>query len=361
MSKVEEYNKVKENILLGFDDLQNKIKAKTATKEEYDEYQRLSRAKENLPKIENLFKYKEKLETFLDDVDEELAKRENLKAVNKEIEKLDKKMSEIEKESMEIESNLKDPNLKEEKKEELKSKKDKLMAERDENNKNYSKKQEELKSYLGKDNGLNEKTDKELNALALNVSSRISKCNMATKNLLRGKSWDAIDCKLENWNEPKKYTGRKKQELNIFDPEEVEKFFSKKEEENNKLDLTFADKHPRLARIGKFFRNIANRITGKKEESAKTPKKEEPKKEEPKEKVSEEELGLDKDFRAQLKELAEKGMDGMNAEEKAARQEVAKAKLEEMRKANRETEANKFGKKYADKSDYRNKEDDGSR
>ena len=32
------------------------------------------------------------------DVDEELAKRENLKAVNKEIEKLDKKMSEIEKE-----------------------------------------------------------------------------------------------------------------------------------------------------------------------------------------------------------------------------------------------------------------------
>ena len=65
----------------------------------------------------------------------------------------------------------------------------------------------------------------------------------------------------------------------------------------------------------------------------------------------------DKSFREYIKAVAEKGMDGVSMEEKVAKQEKAERKLAEMREANRAAEAEKFGQDYAEKSDYRNKDD----
>lgn len=50
-------------------------------------------------------------------------------------------------------------------------------------------------------------------------------------------------------------------------------------------------------------------------------------------------------------------MDGVSMEEKVAKQEKSERKLAEMRKANRAAETEKFGQDYAEKSDYRNKDD----
>ena len=118
--------------------------------------------------------------------------------------------------------------------------------------------------------------------------------------------------------------------------------------ENIKPALTFADKHPRLAKIGNFFKGIRDRIIRREKNETENIETKEP--------VKKEETD-EKSFKEYIRQIAEKGMDGVAADEKAARVEAAKIKLEEMRTANRISEAIKYGEDYAKQSDPRTQDD----
>lgn len=432
MSKWEEkYEEYKSGLLdTKISELKLLVDNKTAKQEDYDELKKYGRIKENLSKVENLLEYRDKLEKFLDNVDTEINRRETLKNNDKQIKELDRKIKKLQEEYVKVEQQLKDSNIKEEQKLKLEAKKSELLSNINENNSNFAKKQEELKSYLNTDSELKDKSPKQLNAVALKVSSRISKCNMAAKNLVDGKSWDFIEYRLDNWKEPTKYVSKRKiakeaREMNKqevpnikgiesentkekdsveenvkemeeqlrrmenpqneipkevneekFTDKDIEEISEKIEEdlgEDNKPALTFMDRHPRIAKILNFFRRFRNnesenekyvreyydRIepqeTNKDEKPAinEKPKEEEKIEEKVEEKISEKDLGLDKDFRTQMRELAEKGMEGLSEEEKAERRKAAEEKLAKFRAENRAREAKKFGQEYADRSDFR--------
>lgn len=422
--------------------LREKVESKKATKDEYKELKKCEREKESIKarphQLENISEYKNKLEVFLDSVDAELERRENLKNINKEIKQLNDKMEEIQEECMEIEKQLKDSNLKGEDRKELEDEKQKLLSDKKENNIKFIEKQEELKGFLNTKSELSNKSNRELYDLALNVSSRISKCNIIGSNLISGKSWDNIEYRLDNLKEKTKYTRREtakkikvekpqniinskkaeNQDINNTEPkeeskddftdEDIEKMGEaiKKDVDNlkgkgtnnlpyynNNYKRSFRYRHPIVAKLMDLFKAINDRVklgnkdykryqeynseherlkkiqdeiyaksikgTDVDEKDEKKKKSSDISKQENIEKVSEKDLGLDKDFRAQIRELAEKGMEGLS--EKAAKRKAAEEKLAKFRASNREEEARKFGAEYAKQSNFRQKEDDDER
>ncbi len=355
-------------------------------KEEYNNLVKYERIRDNLPKVENLLEYRRELEKFLNSVDDELYRRERLTEITKEAEKLDESMKKIEEEYSNVEAQLKDKNLSQKEREELNGKKLEILYRRDENNKNYAKGQEELNSFLGEDNKFSDKSDEQLKGLALETSSRISKCNMAGRNLIEGKSWDYVEHVLNDWKEQTKYTGRRKiaeEAKKAKENKELEKGQKKFTDKNiNDLedpymllnnyeydeDLGEADnklatrpKHPILTRIKNLFKNLKNKLFSReKDADNENEEKSEKEGENNKKEYSDKDLGLDKDFRTYIRDLADKGMEGLSDEEKAEKRKAAEEKLAAMRKSNREAEAAKFNGKgsfkkrdYAAQSDYR--------
>lgn len=290
-----------------------------------------------------------------------------MKKANEENIKLEVEMELLMKEIEKISERLKDPSLKKEDKSKLLDKQKELKTNIGQNNEKYSKNQAVL------DEGLNDKRDElkkysieDLNKMKLEASSRISKCNMVCNSLVNGLSWDSIGLKLDNWQE-RRFTSKEKTPIKdkteknknentefkdiISDPEALKRNEDlRKAKEGNNFD----DKHPKLAKIKNWFKSRFGRSKNA------LPEPQNPNKENDEGEVKKENKEA-KSFKEYIKEIAEKGMDGIAAEEKAARQEAAKAKLDEIRKANRASEANKFGKDYADKSDYRNKDDEEER
>lgn len=405
--------------------IKEKMDKKTATKEEYEKYKKMSRAKDNVRQIENVIEYKDKLEQFLEDIDNEFEIREELKGLNKEQEKLEDDLNRLQKEYDDIQKELKSNSLKNEEKNELTEKLQKVRTSIDDNNRLFAENQKGFEKISSNRNEeLEEKSDNELNSLALNVSSSISKCNMVARNLVDGNSWDAIDYKLSKWKENTKYTKRKeaKSEINkdkthentisyedIISDEEKYKKYKKMRENNIKSEQNdfeeeiegkigeeiegeieeeieeekseYESKRPMLSKIRNWFKSIVNKIKTKKlpvgkeeiEEKVENEMPEEEKNRDEfqeekfeykvnetphKEKIREEDLLLENPFMDRIKIIAEKGADGVSLEEKAVKQLEMKKKLEELRKANRKNEAKKFGQQYADKSDYRQKDDE---
>lgn len=378
------------------DELRDKENNKTATKKEHKEYEKLSKAKNNLGKVENVLEYREKLKEDLEDLKREIETRRDAVLANQESKKLEEELVKITEEIIKTEKELKDPEIEENRKNELLAKREELYGKRDENNSKYAKNQKILEGELNREGKLKNLSKKELEDNIVLLKTRMSKCNMVAKNLLNGASWDTINLKLDNWD--KKFTKKKdekqaekariengnsekeeQQQLetdelfaNVFPEDKPEDFDdrdiisdSNAEEYNKNKRLMFEKKHPRLAKIQRWF----NRILGKEEKMLPEPEEEQElgksekikaaselnKAEEPKE--QDKEKGEDKSFREYIREVAEKGMDQVSREEKATKQKEAKRKLAEMRKANREAESKKFGQSYADKSDYRNNDD----
>lgn len=393
------------------DELKEKESNKTATREEYKECEKLSKAKNNLGKVENVLEYREKLKSDLKDLKQEIETRRDAVLANQESKKLEEELAEITEEIIKTEKELKNPEIKEDRKNELIAKREELYGKRDENNSKYAKAQKALEGEFNRKGELKDLSKKELEDKALLLKTRISKCNMVAKNLLNGASWDTINLKLDNWDKDKRFTKKKDEknaekakedngnlekveeqpeaeELfpNIFPEEKSEDFddteiISDSDAETYKKNkqLMFEKKHPRLAKIQNRLSKIQNGL-------AKIPKwfekmfgKEEKMLPEPEEKQAvgksekikaashlnktedikeqNKEIEEDKSFREYIRAVAEKGMDTVSKEENLARQETAKEKLAQMREANRNKEAKKFGQDYADKSDYRNKDD----
>ncbi len=349
------------------DELKLKIDDKTATREEFKEYQKLEKSKGNIDKVKNVLEYREKAQLFLDDLKKELTIREDIKKADQESLKIEVELIQTEKELESVYTQLKDKTLDDEKRAELEAKKSLLIGKIDENNKKYVENQELLKGGLNRNEELKGYSDEQLQKLKLETSSRISKCNMVANSLVNGLSWDSIDLKLDNW---KRYTNKDKKLSNKDKTDDKSKPDETKGQSNgeetgkaNEEELRkkaekraqFEAKHPRLAKIGKWF----NKLFGKDKflpEPTKTKLQTEAEQSENKEI-----LDVDKSFKEYIKQVAEKGMDGIAAEEKAARQVAAKEKLAQMRAANRAAEAQKFGQDYANKSDFRTNNDGESR
>lgn len=353
------------------DDLKQKIDEKKTTREEYKEYEKLTKSKGNLNQIKNVLEYRDITVKKLENIKNEIEIRQSMKKANEESIKIEVEMNLLSKEMEKISKQLKDPKLNADQKEALSKRQEELYAKRDENNKKYVENQAQISKGLNRDEGLKNYSDKELEIMKLTASSRISKCNMVANSLVNGLSWDSIDLKLDNWNNKKfkakddksvknwREARKEKVEnfkLDIKDPEKISDREEdiKEEGEQNKLpDRTFDDRHPRLAKIKKFFKNIKDKFS-KKEVTPEKPEEDKPEKEENK-------VENDKSFKEYIKEIAEKGIDGISNEKAENKKEQLKKRLEELRKANREAEANKFGKEYAKQSDYRQKDDDEGR
>lgn len=328
------------------DELKSKIDSKKCTREELKEYESLSRAKGNVKKVENIIEYRDKSKRLLDAIKKELETRETMKKANAETEKLEAELAKIEEAIRTVNESLKDKNLTDEKKAELESKRAELQGKKDNNNKKYAENQKKLQNGLVKDEKLKDYSDQELQEKKLEASSRISKCNMIANSLVKGLSWDSIDLKLDNWD--KKFTSKdKKLSKKDKDKSDEEKSDEKKEDKDfDKTDLNknkdsnkeneeksdFANKHPRLAKIGNWFKKIFNKDKmlppGKEENEPKKP---------------------DESFKEYIKFVAEYGHENARKEQIKSNKDL-RARYEEMKEANRKAEEKKFGKAYADMS-----------
>jgi hypothetical protein len=364
------------------DELKDKANNKTATKEEYKEYEKLSKSKNNLGKVENVLEYREKLKEELNELKQEVETRKDAVLANQESKKLEEELAKITEEIIKTEKELKNPEIQEDRKNELLAKREELYGKRDENNSKYAKAQKALEGEFNREGELKDLSKKEIEDKALLLKTRMSKCNMVAKNLLNGASWDTINLKLDNWDKDKRFT-RKKDEKSVENTknensnlekevsgnaslenkseelDERDLFSDSKSEAYNKnKQLMFEKKHPRLAKIQSWFKKMFGKEEKMLPEPEEKGKSEKIKAASALNKTEEsKEQDEDKSFREYIKAVAEKGMDGVSMEEKVAKQEKAERKLAEMRKANRAAEAEKFGQDYAEKSDYRNKDD----
>ena len=374
------------------DELKQKVEEKKANKEEYSEYQKLSKSKENISKVENIIEYRDKINEKLEELKKEIQLRENLKKANEQNTKLEVDLKKIqsdfektESDLKKVESELKNKKLDskeiaelETKRDELKTKRAEILGKRDDNNKKYTENQKILATGLNRNEKLEGCTKEQLEGIKLVLTSRISKANMVANSLVNGLSWDSIDLKLDNWQD-KKFTKKgekisKKEkgkgenvptkddeQIDVASDSEKEEYRkneeyrrSKQQEKDKEQEKNeFETKHPRLAKIGNWFKNVF-----KKDKMLPPPKDE---KTEEKTEEKQDTIIKDESFKEFIKVVAEKGIVGIEEEKKLAKQQDAKERLEEMRKANRANEAKKFGQDYADKSDYRNKDDDGVR
>lgn len=384
MSKWEDkYEKLKNGEFdARIDELKEKKSNKTATREEYKEYEKLSKAKNNLGKVENVLEYREKLKEDLKDLKQEIEIRRDAVLANLESRELEEELAKITEEIIKTEKELKNPEIQEDRKNELLAKREELYGKRDENNSKYAKAQKALEGEFNREGELKDLSKKEIEDKALLLKTRMSKCNMVAKNLLNGASWDTINLKLDNWDKDKRFT-RKKDEKSVENTknensnlekevsgnaslenkseelDERDLFSDSKSEAYNKnKQLMFEKKHPRLAKIQSWFKKMFGKEEKMLPEPEEKGKSEKIKAASALNKTEEsKEQDEDKSFREYIKAVAEKGMDGVSMEEKVAKQEKAERKLAEMRKANRAAEAEKFGQDYAEKSDYRNKDD----
>ena len=224
----------------------------------------------------------------------------------------------------------------------------------------------------------------------MEISSKISKCNMVGNNLMNGASWDSIDLKLQNWEKvrltskekvTKKIKGgnesKAKEDLDLdelsakivkqatksIEEEEAAKGVKEgiDQEEKSLTEVSeFEKKHPRLARIGKWVKSKWNAIRGKDSEEEKTTKKDDSKKNikgkdaeiEEKEEKPEENISKEDEFRQYLKDVAEKGM------KQTAREKLDKAKEDAYKKQEVRDQAWKDKQKATREASAQSQEED---
>lgn len=220
-----EYEKYKSaDIQVKLEELKNKLNAKTITREEYDEYQKMLKIIDNLPKVDNVIEYMEKLDQDLGVIKEEIKAREEQKRIEEKRikpENLEKELEANLNKQYELIAKRKEINRKialssdEKEIEELKSEREdveqdlsKLEFQVKQNNEIFaeihSNKKENkklTKTYLAK------YSDEDLRAKCFEISAMISKCNMVASNLMKGLSRESLQVKLDGWKD-RKFTSK---------------------------------------------------------------------------------------------------------------------------------------------------------
>lgn len=220
-----EYEKYKStDTQVKLEELKNKLDTKTITRQEYDEYQKMLKVIDNLPKVDNVIEYMEKLDQDLSVLKEEIRAREEQRQIEekrikpenleKELEANLNKQYELIAKRKEINKKIVLSSDKQEieklklEKEEVNQELSKLEIQAKQNNdifvEMHSTKKENkklTKAYLAK------YSDEDLRAKCFEISAMISKCNMVASNLMKGLSRDSLQVKLEGWKD-KKFTSK---------------------------------------------------------------------------------------------------------------------------------------------------------
>ncbi len=388
-----EYEKYKStDTQVKLEELKNKLDAKTITRQEYDEYQKMLKVIDNLPKVENVIEYMEKLDQDLSVLKEEIRAREEQRQIEEKRikpENLEKELEANLNKQYELIAKRKEIN----KKIALTSDKqeiEKLKLEKEEVNQELSKlelqaKQNndifvEMHSTKKENKKLTKKdlakySDEDLRAKCFEISAMISKCNMVASNLMKGLSRDSLQVKLEGWKdrkftskEPLPLTRREKMAIKeeenssvneTEDKEETEEesaFYTNAKEENEWVEFPrplseFEKAFPRLAKrfpklqenfIGKTMLAIKNRFRPIEEEKEEQEDKQEmpeqletnepPENDSENSKEEENSKTKKEKFMNYVKydvlEVAEKGIEQVQKEDLENR----KKRLEEMRK-----------------------------
>ena len=182
-------------------------------KEEYKELKKLIAIKENLPKVKNILELKDQLLAQKEEIQKEIAERQKLAKINAECQKLDEEMKKLEEEKVTLEEGLKNNP---EKKAEIQGKLKANQAKINQNNKDFGDKQEILLKHKrqedenakqGKENKFKGKSTEELQNEVLQISSNISKCNLACNKLMQGYSWQSVEVALDKY-EKERYTAK---------------------------------------------------------------------------------------------------------------------------------------------------------
>lgn len=336
------------------------------------EKQRLDQLKLGLDKVTNIMDFRKQVEKRLNeyykvkDVQDKI--NNNTKIIQRKEQKIEKASHEIE----DLKSKLQSGTLSQDEKSKVNAQITRFANERQNAyNENIQLKREN--KMLEEDlKGLQygDLDKKQINAQIKKLGSTIVKCDMACSNLMNGKK--AEDIQFDKSKH--KYTRPKQEKVNDEKNNEKEDFeLPEIDYSDINFELTFSDKHPWIAKAGKFFKNIKDKIlrkdkkielpAGKEFETEKTERKEPEEKEEINltDKVMDRMVEEILDNNAKLDELGTKGTKRFRDEIKVAISNEAKEKLDQMRAANRANEAQKFGQDYADKSDFRTKNDDEGR
>ena len=204
-------------------EIQTKLNNKLATKEEYDKLMKMRKIEANIDKVSNIIELKQKLEEERKQIKEEEAKREsknkNLEeqnqkdeAIYKEAQEINLELSSIETDKEKVKEELKNKNISDEERENLNKKLVELDNKLQENNIKYTKNFEAIKNIekrvpekqpVMRSNKFSGISNEELDKKKFELSTKISKCNMVAGNLMKGMNWDAIDVKLEKWQDKK--------------------------------------------------------------------------------------------------------------------------------------------------------------
>lgn len=389
----EKYKKMYEELKSGekdqrLEELKNKIVEKTATQQEYKEAKRIEKGKENLEKVESVMKLQEKIDAEASKV---IGTINRINSKNKITEELDKKLVELEEELAKIEEEK--SKIQEELKTATGENKAVLTLKLRETNtkigENNSKYQKALQDKLNIQNTKDVEIEKygqmtmeELDEKQNDLRNKSARCDLVIVNLLKGRNLDDISVQLDNYQNrtfksDEKLSNRKvrkeekaKETSPEISDEELTEIEKGLERETKKIEnkarketaLTteseFAKKHPRLAKIGNWFKNIFS----KKEKSGQTVEnapKNEPKVEKNvnKDKAIEDIVNSNEnDFKKYLKDITKNGYD-KTVEEKAMEDiERRKEKLKQAKEQAYDREVAKLGKDYAEKSYHKDEE-----
>ena len=320
------------------DELQLKFDSKSITREELKELESSKRKKENVQKVDNVLEYKSKLEEQLTKVKAEEARRRKLSMTSKEMKRLQHELEGLKSRQEFVQKIIGKGNLPEQEKQDYR---EELIGLNEKINKNqdlYSKTYKDREEIEGSSEKLALLSDEELQGKIIDVSSKISKCNMICGRLVEGYSWDSIDVKLENWQE-REFRGEKgtlakmqrasepvrESALSQLSTELGKAPAGRVEEHTNSTEMVeisdFDLDHPRIARIKNLFKNAARRVKDFfRRDNAIDADFVEEIEEEVKEVVKETpNIDDNKEFRDYIKVVAEKGMEAANREKLEAR------------------------------------------
>lgn len=358
------------------EELKNKIQNKVATQDEYKEVRRIEKVKGNITKVENIIKLQENLKEEANKIEKQIYQIEQdsklVKELDKKVKETEKELEQLEKERDLVSAKLKSASTEEKK--DLTIKLKDINSKIDNNNEKYQKSLQEKLTIQNR-----EKNDKyakmsigELKKQYNNLKNKESKCNLAIINLLKGRDWDDIEQNMDKYQN-RDFTKKKqvkenkntKKELTNEEIKEIENNLQKESEEvlkeakqkvNNEEEKAtetslkevskFAQKHPRLAKIGNWLKNIVSKKTANNDTKATTDTKKEETIQNNKyeEKVMKAIINSNEnDFKKQLRDISEKGY-----EEYAKNR--ANEKMKQAKQQAYDREKAKYGEKYAKRS-----------
>ena len=367
-----------------------KYEVRHISKEEYDEYKKLTTIKTNLPKVKNILELRGKLGEDLKELKAEIESRELLSKYDKTIELLEVEMKKLDDEKSKLENELRTPNLQTEKKAELQAKLAQNQKMRQHNNVKFGDCHEEK----GKINQKAERSKfkdnsvEDLKSKATMLEQRRSMCNYACNRLMQGYSWKSIEVALDKF-ENEKLTARGEEAAKMKQNREAAKVVNEKgetskeklsekaalkseeeKEENAIANLTRWQKvknwtkslwgkikEPHVeensqeqseeAKLdngeGKttFWQKVKNWFKGEEPETQSGDQGKDDSEKEAEPKTPEKESTKEDSFRQYLRDVAEKGMNGVEQENAEAEKAAKEARMQAARK---KLEANRAGK-----------------